>query len=327
MATTTMDAARTIEAALENDKVFAQLNKAALEGYDVPRLIANVRAEVAGNESLAKCSASTILKAVMAAARAGLQIGVNGDAYLVPYKGTCTLIPGYRGLIRIAYDGGAVSLIEAHIVYATDAFRYWIDDKGAHVHHEPDVFATNRGEARGAYAYAVLSSGATAIEVMSIDDVLAIRDRSAGVKSGNGSPWGTDPAEMTRKTLIRRLFKRLPLSDRSRERLAATEEQAMTIEGIEPERKRTLKDAIAIGRETAASSFVTESISEPAQLPEGGPAMTFLLSLVDVDLEQRAALLAIEDADLSRHLDTLAMLPESQRAAYIAKAILGRANG
>jgi recombination protein RecT len=46
-------------------------------------------------------------------------------------------------------------------------------------------------------------------EVMTMDEVLAIKSRS---RSGNSGPWQTDFNEMAKKTVFRRVSKWLPLS-------------------------------------------------------------------------------------------------------------------
>ena len=53
------------------------------------------------------------------------------------------------------------------------------------------------------------ASGEKSREVMSVEDVLAIKARS---RSGNSGPWVSDFSEMAKKTVIRRHSKRLPLS-------------------------------------------------------------------------------------------------------------------
>ena len=45
---------------------------------------------------------------------------------------------------------------------------------------------------------------------MELVDIIAIRDRSAGFKSGKQSPWSTDFPAMARKTVVRSLANHLP---------------------------------------------------------------------------------------------------------------------
>src|SRR5262249_54882649 len=61
------------------------------------------------------CPRQSFALAVMEAAQLGLELdSVSGMAYLVPFKGVVTLIPGYRGLIQLAYRHPKVVEITPH---------------------------------------------------------------------------------------------------------------------------------------------------------------------------------------------------------------------
>src|SRR5262249_6407289 len=71
------------------------------------------------------CSRQSFALAVMEAAQLGLELdSVSGMAYLVPFKGVVTLIPGYRGLIQLAYRHPKVVEITPHLVYEGDEYDY-----------------------------------------------------------------------------------------------------------------------------------------------------------------------------------------------------------
>ena len=74
--------------------------------------------------------------------------------------------------------------------------------------HRPTL-ATERGEVVAFYAVARLVGGGVQHDYMTRADVDAIRKRSRAASSG---PWVTDYNEMGKKTVIRRLFKTLPVS-------------------------------------------------------------------------------------------------------------------
>jgi recombination protein RecT len=69
----------------------------------------------------------------------------------------------------------------------------------------------------GAYSVAVLKDGSKSYEVMSIEEIRALRDRSQAWKAFKANkikstPWSTDEAEMARKTVAKRHAKQLPSS-------------------------------------------------------------------------------------------------------------------
>jgi recombination protein RecT len=73
--------------------------------------------------------------------------------------------------------------------------------------HKPNL--SNRGKLIAVYSIVTMKDGEKSREVMSVEDVLAIKARS---RSGSSGPWVSDFAEMAKKTVIRRHSKRLPLS-------------------------------------------------------------------------------------------------------------------
>jgi recombination protein RecT len=175
---------------------------------------------------LLECRPESILAGVMSAAQLGLTVdGVTGDAYLVPYKNTAVLIPGYRGLMRMARNSGRVAKIEARCVYEGDEFRvaYGTD---AQLVHNPDPWGSReQGDIIGVYALAkVLDDRGNAYdqwETMSVEEVEKVRARSRAAEKG---PWVSDWPEMAKKTVVRRLAKYLPL-DTEEQRAVAVEEQ------------------------------------------------------------------------------------------------------
>ncbi len=180
------------------------------------RLMRVAIATMSRTPKLLECTPASLLNSVMQAAQLGLEPGsALGECYLVPYKTTCQLIVGYRGLISLARRSGQIASIEAHVVHQKDKFncRYGIDAK---LDHEPD-WSADPGPMVAVYAVAKLTDGSVQTEVMTKAQVDAIRKRS---KSANDGPWVTDYNEMARKTVVRRIAKYLPLSVEMAEALA-----------------------------------------------------------------------------------------------------------
>ena len=172
-------------------------------------MLRSVMAAVSKTPALLACEPATIVMSVAQACALGLPPNTPlGLSYLVPYKDTCQLIPGYRGLIRLAIQSGEVQSIEARVVYSNDACEIHMGTD-PRIDHSTGLDA-DRGEMVGVYSVAKLKTGGTTFEWMSIGEIEAIRKRS---KAADDGPWRTDYPEMARKTVVRRHGKYLPLSE------------------------------------------------------------------------------------------------------------------
>lgn len=87
------------------------------------------------NQDLAKCSPHSVAASIMTAAQLGLEPNVNGQGYLIPYKGTCTFVPGWKGLVDLANRGGRCT-VWTGAVYRGDEFDYQLGD-APFVRHKP----------------------------------------------------------------------------------------------------------------------------------------------------------------------------------------------
>jgi recombination protein RecT len=187
--------------------------KAALPRHMTPERLARIiTTEIRKVPKLAECTPMSFFGAVIQCAQLGLEPGnALGHAYLLPYGKDVQLIIGYRGMIDLARRSGQIVSIDARAVYEGDKFecRLGLDP---HIEHEPDWANPNRtmGEKlQFVYAVAKLKDGGIQFDVMSRAEIEGIRARS---KAGNGGPWKTDYQAMALKTVVRRLFKFLPVS-------------------------------------------------------------------------------------------------------------------
>ena len=216
------DRATTINMYLE--KMKPQIALALPKAMNADRLARIALTNIRTNPKLLECSVESLMGAVMLSAQLGLEPGPLGHAYLVPYGKECTLIIGYRGLIDLARRSDQIVSLAAHVVHENDKFEftYGLEEN---LVHEPNW--TNPGRPLGAYMVAKLKDGGHAIEVMSYDEIEAVRSRSKAAKSG---PWVTDWEEMARKTVVRRGSKYLPLSIESQRAIAQDETIKTAIE-------------------------------------------------------------------------------------------------
>lgn len=201
-------------AAVSPLQTFLRAREKSLASYAASRvkpdtLIRLALFEFANNDYLRRCTPETIYHSLITAAQLGLEIGAaKGEAYLVPYNGRCQLIPGYRGLIKLALRSKAVRAVYAHAVHSADDFSIELGSDPRVVHRP--ALHEDRGEVIGCYAVAQLASGAVDVEWMSVAELDRIR---AASKASKGGPWEAHTDEMRRKTVIRRLAKRLPMGD------------------------------------------------------------------------------------------------------------------
>jgi recombination protein RecT len=165
------------------------------------------------NPQLLQCNLPSLMGGVMEAAKLGLEPGMMGQCYLIPFNNRrnntmeCTFIIGYKGLIDLVRRSGQVSTISAQTVYENDLFEfeYGLEDK---LVHKPVL--TDRGGPIAYYAIAKMKDGGYNFLVMSKQDIEKHRDQFS--KAKNYGPWKDNFSEMAKKTVLRQLIKYLPIS-------------------------------------------------------------------------------------------------------------------
>lgn len=175
------------------------------------------------SNKIASCTSESLLGALMTTAQLGLEPGPLGHAYFVPFKKSqkndrgqweswfeVQFIIGYKGILELARRSGNIRSIEARTVFENDHFdyAYGLEDR---LEHRPVL--KDRGDPIAYYGKALFHDGGHYFLVMSIDDVIRIRDRSKSYdKDRPSGPWHDDFDAMARKTVIRAMAPYLPLS-------------------------------------------------------------------------------------------------------------------
>jgi recombination protein RecT len=167
---------------------------------------------ISSNPNLAQADRTSLFSACMTLAQQGL-LADSREAVVVTFRNkqggyTAQALPMIGGILKKIRQSGEIASITMQIIYENDPFRYWIDADGEHINHEPDFFS-DRGKMIGAYALAKTKDGGVYIEVMTMADIEKVRNASRSKDSG---PWSQWYEEMTKKTVLRRLSKRLPMS-------------------------------------------------------------------------------------------------------------------
>lgn len=210
---------------------------------------------------LSECTPESFLGALMTCAQLGLEPGPLGHAYLVPYGREVTFIPGYRGLLELARRSGQIRSVAAHAVKEGDHFA-WQLGLEPKLEHQP---GTRRGQTTHVYAVVHYRDGGYDMEVMDRDEIEAIRKRS---KASGSGPWVTDWDEMARKTVLRRLAKRMPMAVEFAQAVAQ-DERVRT--GISPDELDVTPPSVDPDPE-AIDGEVVDDWPAAAQPPDADPA-------------------------------------------------------
>lgn len=223
--------ALTVYQELEKPSFLQELAKAIPNTLKPERMVRLAYTLLRKNETLAKCSVVSIMAGVVECAQLGLELeGVLGHAYLVPFAGEATLIIGYRGFAHLMYQSGAIIGISSEIVRVGDTFKRVLGTERRLIHvpngiplketTRKGVYEADDPEENwlGAYAAAKFISGNTEFEYLEKALIFTARARSksyqAFLREGKETPWMKypDKLEMWKKTPIRRLAKRMPVS-------------------------------------------------------------------------------------------------------------------
>lgn len=190
--------------------------KKALPGHISPeKFVRTAQTAIALTRNIEKANPSSLLAACSKAAADGLILDGREAALVIDYKGEVQYRPMMRGLLKLAHNSGAIHSLVVEVARDEDDFTY-SPTATPPITHEIDL-RKPRGEVFAVYALATLKSGGIVHDVMTVEDVNRIRDRSdawKAFKKGviSATPWSTDWSEMARKTVFRRLSKYLPSS-------------------------------------------------------------------------------------------------------------------
>jgi recombination protein RecT len=216
----------------------------------------------------------SFLAALSDCARQGL---VLGETYHIagPFKDEdtggvyCVGMRDYKGEIELMYRSGGVKTVVYDVIRQRDTFK-----RGRHP-HDPPEFAPldeglaseeDRGEIRGAFAYAILESGLPSrVVVMGMDELMRHRNAAKTKKLWDG-PW---KISAYLKTVIHELRKAVPISaefrvDQYRAILAASQLPAVEIANAGAAAELHTDDEIEVPA-LAASPATIDGAAEPEQ--------------------------------------------------------------
>lgn len=207
------------------ESIAPKMEEAGFKPEDVRREISFAVQHINKNIQLQKCTPISILTAVMNVSNIRLSLNpASKECYLIPRWNNqmkcmeAALEPSYVGLVKLLTDSGSVNSMVCQIVYTNDNFKIDLADNIKPVIHEIDPKQA-RGDKLGVYALATLPDGKRQVEWMVLSEIFDIRDRSDSyqaymVKKIQSCTWVSDEGEMSRKTVIKRIYKYLPRTER-----------------------------------------------------------------------------------------------------------------
>ncbi|HAH7828598.1 recombination protein RecT [Escherichia coli] len=219
-------------AAVKNESVIHMLNRPSMKKQlavalprhmTADRMIRIAMTEIRKVPELAECDEMSFISAIVQCSQLGLEPGsALGHAYLLPFcngkakdsKKNVQLIVGYRGMIDLARRSGQITSLSARVVREGDEFSYelGLDEKLVHRPGENEDAPITH-----VYAVAKLKGGGAQFEVMTKKQVEKVRDTHSkaaknAASKGGVSIWEKHFEDMAQKTVIRKLFKYLPVS-------------------------------------------------------------------------------------------------------------------
>ncbi len=219
------------------DQMAPAMAQALPKHMSIERMTRMATTVIRTTPQLKDADVASLLGAVMQSAQLGLEPGPMGHCYFLPFRNNkkgiteVTFIIGYRGMIDLARRSGHISTIYAHAVYENDEFEYELG-LNADLKHKPSD--SDRGEFKGAYAVAHFKDGGYQFEYMPKSEIEKRKSRSKAANS-NYSPWKTDYEEMAKKTVIRHMWKYLPVSVEMQQLVATDEGTGRNIKDVTPE--------------------------------------------------------------------------------------------
>lgn len=189
---------------------------------------------------LRECSGMSILSSLVVASQLGLEPNVAGQGYLIPYKQTCTFVPGWQGLVSLLNNSGRATAWTG-CVFEGDDFEFELGSRPICRHIPGENFGDPE---KMTWVYAcgkVNGSEQPVIEAWPMKRVWRHRDRFN--KVGNAHYSFQHPEMYARKVVLLQVLKYMPRSVELQNALTAanasdggrvvTVESGVVIEGAE----------------------------------------------------------------------------------------------
>ncbi len=167
--------------------------------YQAGAYVASVLVAVANSNALQNCTIASIVTSAMRAATLKLSCDPSvGHAYLVPFKGRCTLVIGYKGLQHMAVRSGKYRFLNIAKVREGELVE---EDWLTGIHKLAGKRLSEK--VTGYVMYFELYSGFAKSVFMSVEEIHAHAQRYSKSYGRSDSPWTTNAPDMEKKTIMR----------------------------------------------------------------------------------------------------------------------------
>lgn len=221
---------------------------------------------------LQECDPKTIAASIMTAGQLGLEPGVNGAGFLVPYGRTCTFVPGWKGLVDLVSRSGRGAVFTG-VIFKDQEYTF-IDGarRDLIIHNETDLDSPE--DITHAYAIGwVKDASMPIIELWRVSKIRKHRDKynKQGTKHYSYRDW-----EMyARKVPLLQVLKYMPCSIEMQNAIAISD-------AAESGRGATIENGMVIDMEGQAEAgrvdqstgeiMGREEAHQPAKISERQPA-------------------------------------------------------
>lgn len=171
-----------------------------LGDWNAKAYVNSVLIAVASNTTLQSCSQVSILESALRAATLRLSVDPStGQAHLVPFKGKCTLVLGYKGIYHMAVRTGWYRYINLDKVYAGEEVAY---DRKSGL-YQVNGYPTDKTVVIGYMLNFASLKGFEKNFYMTWAECMEHGRKYSKNFSSPDSVWQKDPDAMVRKTVIR----------------------------------------------------------------------------------------------------------------------------
>lgn len=253
------------EESLKNilDNAIAKMGKGLPKELNTTRFVQNCITLFYEHPELKRFNKTDIAVGLMKGAVLGLDF-MSRECYLIPYSNKLNFQTDYKGDVKVVrrYAKRPVLDIYAEVVREGDKFERKIVDNETIINFEQVPFSTKN--IVGAFAIVKYKDGGVECETMSTEDLEGVRQVFS--KSKNSPAWTTKATvgEMYKKTVLRRLCKKITIDFESVERqLAFDEGSDMNFKQVRANEDKV--DVIDVSNQAVDESEVVEQVEETKQ--------------------------------------------------------------